>query len=69
MEISFVRENVWLRSCKALQISGLTGLAPCLIRGITSDRDDRVEPCTIFEKAIWGNRTLRKKYCRKYLKA
>ena len=69
IEISFVREKDRLRFCKALNISGVAGLAVCLVRGITYGGDHRVEPCIFLEKAIWGNRTVWKTYCWKYLKA
>jgi len=35
IERSFVREKHCLRFCKPLKISGVGGLAACLIRGIT----------------------------------
>jgi len=69
IEGSFFREKDWLRFCKALKISGVVGLPVCLVGRITYDGDHRIEPFIFSEKAIWGNCTVWKKYCRKYLKA
>jgi extradiol dioxygenase family protein len=57
----------WLRFCNALKLSGVAGVAACLVRGITYKGDHRIQQC-IFYKAICGNRTVSKKYCREYLK-
>jgi len=51
-ERSFVREEDWLRFCKALQISSVFGLAACLLRGITYDDYHRIQRCIYLEKAI-----------------
>jgi len=66
--IEVVREKDWLRFCKELKISGVAGLAACLVRGITYDGYHRAEPFIFLEKAIWGNRTVWKNYCWQYLK-
>jgi len=50
--------------CKALNISGVAGLAVCLVRGIIYDGGHRMQRCIFLEKANWGNRTVLKKYCR-----
>jgi hypothetical protein len=55
--------------CNELNIPGVVGLAVFLVRGITYDADHRIEPCIFLQKATWGNRTVWKNYCRKYLKA
>jgi len=48
IEKSFVREKDWLRLCNGLKISGVNGLAACLVRGITCDGDHRIERCIFF---------------------
>jgi hypothetical protein len=69
IERSFVREKDWLCLCNRLKISGVVGLAECLVRGIRYEGVLRVERCVYLEKAIRGKRTVWIKYCREYLKA
>ena len=54
IERSFFREKDWLRFCKAFKISGVVGLAVCLLRRIIYDGDHRVEPCIFFRKSYLG---------------
>jgi hypothetical protein len=69
IESSFARENDWLCLCNILKISGVAGLAECLVRGIRYEGDLRVERCVYYEKSIRGKRTVWLKYIREFLKA
>jgi hypothetical protein len=55
---SFVRENIWLRFFKTLKISGILGLAACLVRSITYEGEHRIQRCIFLEKVIWGSRNV-----------
>jgi hypothetical protein len=69
IERSFAREKDWLCPCNKLRMSGVVGLAECLVRGIRYKDDLRVERCVYSEKSIRGRRTLWLKYVREFLKA
>jgi hypothetical protein len=47
---SFVRERDWLFLCNKLRMSGIVGLAECLVRGVRYEGDLRVERCVYLEK-------------------
>jgi len=47
---SFIREKNLLRFCKALKTFRISGLAPCIVRGITYG-DHRIQRCIFLEKS------------------
>jgi hypothetical protein len=69
IERSFARAKDWLFLCDKLRMSGVLGLAECLVRGMRYEDDLRVERCVYFEKSIRGRRSVWLKYVRKFLKA
>jgi hypothetical protein len=69
IERSFTREKDWLYLCDKLRMSGVLGLAECLVRGIRYEDDLRVESCVYFEKSIRGRPSIWLIYVREILKA
>ena len=58
LERSFFRVMDWLRFCKALKIIPISGVAACIMRGITCEGDHRIQRCVFLGKAIWGSRNV-----------
>jgi len=43
IERSFIREKDWLSFCKALKMFRISGLAACIMRGITYEGNHRIQ--------------------------